>query len=367
MVGVRDDDGGGVDNLLHELYYNTQHPTAYTNARNIYREALKTFPDVTRGHVERWFQKQLTPSLHKPVRINFKRNKTVVMSMHEQWQADLCDMSLKKSDNDGYTFLLTCIDCFSKYAWVVPIKNKSGGEIVRALESILISSGRSPKRLQTDKGSEFRNARVQQLLKSNNIHFFTTNSVKKASIVERFNRTLKGRIYKFFTAQNTYRYIDALQQIVDGYNNTHHRSIKMKPAMVRKEHEFAIRQRLYGSRASTRRSKKYKYSIGDLVRITKERLTFARGYLPTWSEEIFIVFDRSATQQEFIYTLKDFQGERIEGGFYEKELQRAREPDEYRIERVLRRKRVNGKLLHLVKWKGWSEKFNSWVENPHRL
>ena len=288
------------------------------------------------------------------------------MSIDEQWQADLCDMSLKKQYNDGITFLLTCIDCFSKYAWVVAIKNKSGGEIVRALKSILNSSNRSPKRFQTDKGSEFKNARVQELLKSNNIHFFTTNSVKKASIVERFNRTLKGRIYKFFTAQNTYRYIDALQSVVDGYNETYHRSIKMKPSMVRKKYEFIIRQRLYAVKKKAIQ-KKYKYHVGDLVRITKERLTFARGYLPSWSEEIFIVFDRNATQQQFVYHLKDFNGERIEGGFYEKELQRVREPEEYRIEKVLRKKRINGKLLHLVKWKGWSEKFNSWVENPHRL
>jgi hypothetical protein len=279
------------------------------------------------------------------------------MSIDDQWQADLCDMTLKAKYNDGYTFLLTCIDCFSKYAWAVPIKNKSGDELVRALMQIF-SGNRIPKRLQTDKGTEFVNRKVQNLLRQRDVDFFTTQSEKKASIVERFNRTLKGRMFKFFTAKNTYRYVDVLQSFIDGYNNTVHRSIKMKPVSVRERHQVAIRQRLYGKRTVR---KKYKYMIGDLVRITKSRLTFSRGYLPNWSEEIFVIHDRKSTVQPQ-YTLHDFEGERIEGAFYEKELQLVREPDKYRVEKVLRVKKVKGKRLHLIKWKGWSNKFNSWIE-----
>ena len=106
--------------------------------------------------------------------------------------------------------------------------------------------------------------------------------------------------------------------------------------------------------------------IGDLARIIKQRLTFARGYLPNWSEEIFIVYNRNNFKEPF-YSLRDFGGEDIKGGFYEKELQLVQDSGEYRIEKVLRRKRVNGKQLHLVQWKGWPSKFNSWVEDVRNI
>ena len=358
-----------VENLLHELY-DPRHASAYTSIGNVYRAAKKLLPNLKRNEVERWFQRQLTATLHKPVRLRFPTNKVIVMSIDDQWQCDLADMSSKAEYNDGYTFILTCIDCFSKYAWAIPIINKQADSIIEALK-IIFKSGRKPKRLQTDKGTEFLNRKVQTFLRHHNIQLFTTQSDKKASIVERFNRTMKGRTYKYFTAKNTYRYVDVLQSLVDGYNNTYHRSIKMKPNSVRKRHQIIIRQRLYGKLKSptklrTQRKKSYKYMIGDLVRIIKQRLTFARGYLPNWSEEIFIVYNRKNFKEPFYY-LRDFAGEDIEGGFYEKELQQVQDSDEYRIEKVLRRKRVNGKQLHLVKWKGWPNKFNSWVENIRNL
>ena len=364
-----------VENLLHELYYDPQRPSAYTSIANVYRAARKLLPNIRRDVVERWFQRQLTATLHKPIRINFPTNKVFVWNIDDQWQCDLADMSSKSEYNDGHTFILTCIDCFSKYAWAIPIMDKRADSIIDALK-IILKSGRKPKRLQTDKGTEFLNGKVQAFLREHGIQLFTTQSDKKASIVERFNRTMKGRTYKYFTAKNTYRYVDVLQSLVDGYNNTYHRSIKMKPIAVRKRHEMLIRQRLYGQRPKRgkvvkpvdrrARKKTYKYMVGDLVRIIKKRLTFARGYLPNWSEEIFIVYNRKNFKEPFYY-LRDFAGEDIEGGFYEKELQQVQDSDEYRIEKVLRRKRVNGKQLHLVKWKGWPNKFNSWVENIRNL
>ena len=366
-----------VEKLLSELYYDPKHPSAYTSVDNVYRAARKVLQTLERGEVEEWFRTQLTPTIHKPTRVSFPRNRVLVFDIDDQWQADLVDMSSKAKYNDGYTFILTCIDCFSKYAWAIPIMSKHGTEIVESLKHIFRTSARKPKRLQTDKGKEFLNSKVHRFLQENDIQLFTTESDKKASIAERFNRTMKGRTYKYFTANNTYRYADVLQSLIDGYNNSYHRSIKMKPINVRPEHTIKIRQHLYGKWTKNIRrkdkvksakppSKKYKYAIGDLVRITKARLTFNRGYLPNWSEEIFVVYNRQ-NFAEPLYYLRDFNGEEIKGGFYEKELQLVHEPEEYRIEKVLRTKRVNGKVLHLVKWKGWSNEFNSWVENIRNL
>ena len=134
--------------------------------------------------------------------------------------------------NKGYKYLLTCIDIFSKYAFVLPLKTKQGQELVQAFQKIL-STGRKPTKLQTDQGTEFLNRVFQKFLRDNNIDFFTVNSGLKASVVERFNRTFKNKMYKYFTAKNTLTYINVLQ-LVSSYNNTYHRSIKLKPSQVTK-------------------------------------------------------------------------------------------------------------------------------------
>ena len=115
----------------------------------------------------------------------------------------------------------------------MPLKTKQGQELVKAFQTIL-SSGRKPNKLQTDQGTEFLNHVFQKFLRENNIDFFTVNSGLKASVVERFNRTFKNKIYKYFTAKNTLAYIDVLSKLVKSYNNTYHRSSKMKPSQVTK-------------------------------------------------------------------------------------------------------------------------------------
>ena len=138
---------------------------------------------------------------------------SVFTGTDDQWQADLVDMSSLARFNKGYKFLLTCIDVFSKFAWVVSLENKTGESLAHGFQTIL-DTGRSPEKLQTDKGTEFLNRNFQSFLKEKSIHFFTTNSELKASVVERFNRTLKTRMWKYFTAKNTRVYIDILQDIV---------------------------------------------------------------------------------------------------------------------------------------------------------
>ena len=119
-------------------------------------------------------------------------------------------------------------------------------------------SERKPKHLQTDKGTEFLNKDVQNFLKNNDVNIFTTNTEMKASIVERFNRTLKSRMYKYFTAENSHRYVDVLQDLVRGYNNSKHRSIGMKPTDVQKRHEHVLRMKLYPKKKV---QKNYKYNV----------------------------------------------------------------------------------------------------------
>ena len=148
--------------------------------------------------------------------------------------------------------------------------------------------GRSPEKLQTDKGTDFLNRNFQSLLKENSIHFFTTNSELKASMVEHFNRTLKTRMWKYFMAKNTLVYIDILQHIVQGHNDPYHRSIGRAPASVSLLSVGQVRRKLYG-KSWTKPRRKLKFRLSDRVRISKSRRIFKKGYLPSWTQEIFTV------------------------------------------------------------------------------
>ena len=172
-----------------------------------------------------------TRRIHKPVIRRFKRRCLVVGGPNQQWQADLVDVSRLKKTNDGTTFLLTVIDVFSKRAWCIPLKNKSAVSMVAAFAPLL--GNKPPITLQTDKGSEFLNRALQKLLKEYGVHHFAThNEETKASIVERFNRTLKTRMWRYFTKKQSVRYIDVLQDFVRSYNNRFHRAIGMAPSEV---------------------------------------------------------------------------------------------------------------------------------------
>ena len=345
------------DSILNKIYYDLNSPVAYSSKNNVFAAAKKIDKSINRSDVDTWFKKQLAPTLHKPVRYRFPRNKTIVMSIGEQYQADLCDMAKFSAQNDNMKFLLTCIDCFSKFAWAIPIKNKTSHEIVRVLK--IIFAKQVCKRLQTDKGREFLNSNVRALLKENGVELWISeNEDVKASIVERFNRTLKTRMWKYFTAHNdTRRYIDILPQLVNGYNNTIHSSIKMKPSKVEKKDEMNIRKRLYSKHLP---SKRYKYKLNTPVRISKARRTFKKGYMKNWTEEIFNIHSREGKNRP-LYEIKDFNGQPIKGKFYEEELQEVDNPTEFRIESILKKKRKGKQTLYLVKWSGYDSSFNSWV------
>ena len=195
---------------LHRHYYDPKRVGSYGGVA-----ALRRVVPAERD-VERWLSTQDAYTLHKPVRRHFKRRCVVVGGPNQQWQADLVDMSRLKTANDGTTFLLTVIDVFSKRAWCIPLKSKSAASLVAAFRRLLndVNNNR-PTTLQTDKGSEFLNRPLQRLLKEYGVHHFAThNEETKASVVERFNRSLKTRMWRYFTKKQTIRYVDALQDFV---------------------------------------------------------------------------------------------------------------------------------------------------------
>ena len=233
-----------------------------TKLKKSFKESFRT--------VKNWLTSQDTYTLYKPIRTRFQRRRVMVGGIDDQWQADLVDVSALSQHNDGYKFLLVCIDLLSKFAWVEPIKNKTGKSIVGAFSRVIVK--RSPKRLQTDHEKEFLNALFQKFFKSKNIDFFTTyNDETKANVVERFNRTLKSKMWRYFPKNHTLRYVNVLTNLVKGYNKSFHRSIKTAPDEVGIHNEEQIWQNLY---SNVTLFKKPKIPVGSTVRISKKRKNF---------------------------------------------------------------------------------------------
>jgi hypothetical protein len=259
--------------------------------------------------------------------------------------------------NDGYAHLLTVIDVFSKYAWAVPLKSKSAENVMNAFRVIL--SKRKPLKIQSDKGTEFSNEKFKRFLTDRGIKYFTTNNPDvKAAVVERFNRTLKGRMYKYFTKFNTLNYVSVLPKLMKGYNDRIHSSTGVAPSEVSEKNAFMIARRLMPIKL-----KKIKFSIGDFVRISKERLPFAKGYTQNFSREVFKIWNIDNTPIP-TYRLEDLNGERIKGSFYGEELVKTStvgENTEFQIENILKRRGRGEKLEYLVKWKGYGDDFNTWI------
>ena len=259
-------------------------------------------------------------------------------------------MSAFSKDNEGVNFLLLVIDIFSKYGWIIPLKDKKGETVAKELKTIF--KERKPEKLWTDKGKEFYNKNVKDL-----VELYSTENEEKSSIVERWIRTIKEKMWKYFTDNNTYTYIGILPDLVEDYNNTVHSSAKLTPVEAsKKKNELTVWRNLYPDRLKIH-DLTPKFSVGDEVRISKKKKTFEKGYTTRWTEEIFTITEIQNTNP-ITYKIADLQGEEIDGTFYEPELQKT-EQQVFRIEKVIEKR----KNKSLVKWKGYSDKFNSWVNN----
>jgi hypothetical protein len=218
---------------------------------------------------------------------------------------------------------------------------------------------RQPKNLQVDKGTEFRNAALIGYLKAKDINFYTTNNPDtKAAIAERVIRTIKGRIARYMTHNNTLTYVPKLQDFADAYNRSKHRTIGMAPADVSQADVSNIKRRLYPASVA----KPANLNVNQQVRLAKERGPFQKGYAPGWTEEVFTI-SKVIRRNPPVYKVKDYLGEELEGTFYETEVQEViKTPDDvYKVERIIdRRKNPRGTTEYLVKWLGYPESMSTW-------
>ena len=300
---------------------------------------------------------QLADELHKPITKTFSKRSVISNGIDEIWVADLVEMQQFSKWNKGIKYPLMVIDVFSKYGWIRGLKDKKTETVSKAFDDIF-KSKRKPQMLWTDKGSEFISKHFKGFLKRAGIKLYHTENEEKSSVVERWNKTMKNRMWKMFTVNNNTVYWDKIDKLVNDYNNSRHSSIKMTPVEAsKKKNESKVWSNLYGDSIYLKPGKS-KFAIGDRVRISKyKRKVFDKGYTPNWTEEIFVI-NKVLPTKPVTYSIVDLMGEAIKGSFYEQELQKVKQQT-FRIEKIIRRD--NRKKLALVKWSGYPDKFNPWV------
>lgn len=346
--------------LLNRLYYDPKHPASFGSPQTLYNHAKKLGYRGTLAHVKVYLKQQDPYTLHRKLRLKFPRRATISRAIDHQWQGDLIVLDKLSKYNKGFRYILTLIDVLSRFAFALPLKRKQGVLVVAALKKIFKTTKRKPKKLQTDEGTEFYNAQVKKYLKKQNIIHFSSMSDQKCAIVERFNRTLMEKVFKYFTAKNTLNYINILPQLIESYNARKHRSLGMPPKNVTKKNERTIWNRLYKNAVNIS-DKRFKFAIGETVRLSKYRKTFRKGYLPKWTQEYFIIADQ-INSKPHTYRLMDLKHEIIRGIFYESELQSINVSDQqsYTID-ILKTRVKRGKTEYYIHYKNWPKSHDEWI------
>ena len=315
--------------------------------------AIKT--KKTLGLGNNFTMENLSNELNKPTINKFPRQKVIVNHINEIHSTDLVDMSQYLKMNKGYKYIFTNIDVFSKIAYAFPLKSKKIQDIKPCFQKIFKNN--KPKYIWSDKESSFFSKEMQLFFKDNNVKIYHTNSHLKAVVIERFNRSLRELMMKEFVKNNNTVWYNILPNLIKIYNNRYHSTIKMKPTEVNKSNEKYIKENIY---TYNKISKNPKFKINDLVRISlKRRDVFDKPSSNIkWSEELFKI--HSINKSNVItYKIKDLNNNIIEGNFYERELQKTKNNSEvYIIEKVIRK----NKNKYLVKWRNYSNDFNSWID-----
>jgi transposase InsO family protein len=337
---------GGINEVLR--FYSPEVKTA------VIRRALRS--------VNTYTEKKQQPPIKKfiPIYAYFKR---------ELFQADLIHVDYIHRANKGIKFLLTVIDTATRRAWVLPCKNKTAAVISNIFDIFISELRQKPKRLLTDRGSEFIAKEFQAILKKHNITHSLPHTSNHAGTVERFNRTFQSIFYKFLASRSNNHYLSNLPELVELYNSRKHRIIKMSPNQAeRKQNASALTRNILQSHTKSfyhgmkLQKKKDNFKIGDKVIIRQEKDKFSRGYKNQFGDAIFKIKSIDLSKYIPLYRLVNAVGEDVTGGFYEQEIQRVDEALEIPSYEIMKtRTQTNGEIDHYVHWTGHSDRFNTWI------
>lgn len=372
LVAISTMDKADAD-YLKKIYTDPKHRTAFTSAAKLWKYIKLHGKDITRKQLKNWLSEQDVYTSHHPIVRKFPTRKVVTHGINDVWDVDLMDVSNLAEHNDGVRFIAIFIDIFSRYLYAEPMTDKSAPTTLTAIKNVFRRSGQQPETFRSDAGQEFLGKVVQEYLADREIYQQVTRNEKKANYAERVIQTLKKKIYRYLYYKITERYIDVLQDLVAGYNDNYHSSIKCAPSAVTAENEVELWAEQYIPEPTDYPKKlNINFKAGDLVRISNARHPFSKGYGQTYSEELFRIDVVHPTNPP-TYVLKDLNGKVIAGLFYEREMVIVRSKDPatyeriYRVEKVLKERMKRGKKEYFIKWKGYGSNFNSWEPEKNLL
>lgn len=297
---------------------------------------------------------KFSKELHARAVGNFRRRPVITNYKNDTWSIDLLDISRYATKNKNINFLFVVIDNFSRYLWVLPLKDKSGEKVLGAFQAIVESAKNTPENLWSDEGTEFHNSEFKAYCMKHKINLYHTYSGLKAVYAERVNRTIRQKINNYMTEFKTENYIGQLPVIVKEYNDHVHRMTKTTPKSV-----------YYGDTIPSVPTYfiddyKPKFAIGDYVRLSVVKPIFEKGTTENYTREVFKITGIDDGQSPITYSLEDLKGEEMTGKSYEAELVKSGLPEFKEFEEVVETKTENRIKKYLVHYKGWGKKWEEW-------
>ena len=349
-----------MNTLLDTIYRDISNPAGLGSVQKLYNEGRKRNKNLTLKDVKSFLEGNRTYTLHKTTRKKFPRRKILAPKPRVIVSCDLGDFSALQKHNRGVKYVMFCLDVFSRFLQVFPLTSKSAKSSLSALRTILESDEfKGVSRVFTDLGTEFYNNEIKKYLSSKRMTLYSNYSREtKASLAERVIKTIKSKIYKYLTHNNTLTYIDILPTLIDTYNNTHHRGLDATPAQVhRLSHLPDIKKQfrlMYLSHPTDKKAVSSQLSVGDIVRLqllSRTQFKFNKAYKINNTEELFKIRRVDTSQKIPVYYLRDLADEDVKGAFYREELTKSSLPDQFHVD-VLRTKTDKGekKVLRAVAW-----------------
>ena len=354
-------------NLIIKKYRDPQNPGAFSAPSGFIKNNNDLLKNIEKKNsfkennelIKNTLRVLNSTTLHKPKRLNFKRQQVEVGGINSEWQIDLIEIQSISGSNFGNRYIFVCIDVFSKKAYALAIKNKEAKTCLEAFKKILKDSRCKPKCIYLDNGREFL-GEFKRFCEEKRILILPTKSKLKACIAERFIRTLKSKMWRLFTfhseekrkfPKNITKYLKAL---LDSYNNSYHRTIKTTPNSVNRRNEQKIRKLMYDKKDILI---KFKFKVGDYVRRAIEKELFTKGYIPGWEKAVYIIAHLYPTIPP-TFTIKDLENSEYSHKFYAEELQLINFSFKYDTFRVLKefKERLFVEKLNSDRLRNWVNK-----------
>ncbi|KAL3083561.1 hypothetical protein niasHT_039513 [Heterodera trifolii] len=342
-----------IENVLERLYNDPKSPAAFAGVDRLWLEAKKELGNkIRKNDVKHYLEGHRTYTLMRPRRINFPRARTTAAGFMTDCQVDLADFQSLSRHNSGNRYLMVVIDVLSKRIFVTPLRTKKADDMVEGFKRVFSKMPMKPHRIFSDKGTEFKNQQLKKLFDEEEVEKYeSTHSEKKAALAERAIRQIKNRVYRYFAQLKTLNWVNVIDKIVSGINNSPSRVHGMRPIDVNFKNSQKVWERMFGADQHRalfgKHRKRPKFMPGQTVRMSIAKGQFEKGYIPNYGDEILEIDAVKHHMKPMRYKLHDAKGEKFKGFFYPEELAPVRKEAEttYRIERVFRkRKRADGTM-----------------------